>query len=102
MVIEDCSDSYDKASEDQTTQFSQEIVVNVHHAGGRSKKDYAASGDQATNIHVIHNKVAHSFGSLRSQCNRSLIMLQKSRTETKDRTLQFPKVNPGPFMLDGG
>jgi hypothetical protein len=56
MLIDDGLDSYVKASEDQTTQFAQETVGNVHYAGGRFLMDYGAGWAQLTNVYVIHKR----------------------------------------------
>jgi hypothetical protein len=66
MLIDDCLDSYDKASREQKTKIAQEIVGIVHHAGARFLKDDGARWAQVTNIHVLRQKVAHAFRGLRS------------------------------------
>jgi hypothetical protein len=93
MLIDDCLDSYDKASKEQKTKIAQEIVGIVHHAGGRFLKDDGAGWAQVTNIHVLRQKVAHAFRGLRSQKQT-----QSSYATKEKQDSIVSQVHPDPFM----
>jgi hypothetical protein len=81
MLIDDCLDSYYKASQEQKTKIAQEIVGVVHHAGGRFFKDDGAGWAQVTNIHVLRQRWPVPFVAYDRKSKRSLLMLpKKSRT----------------------